>query len=333
MLSISTEQPKPVRKKGEILVKVEAVALAPGDVRVMKGHCDFFQSPKTFPYIPGGDLSGVIEEADPNSRFSKGDKIIAMFELPRPLNALAEFCSVPEKLVEFAPTSVGAPEASCLTSSAVAALRAVRKFVKVGSRVLVLGGSGGVGTFLVQLARNAGASYIASISTDADLISSLGADRAIDYTAENWFEIEEFKNKPFDIIFDLGVGRREAWEKAKSTKVLKNGWQGGKYCSLTGDEPLMKIHNASQAFAFFLKTLWRPTWTSIWRFVPRYIWYLDALTLEPGDLKELGQLVDDGKIRVILDPVSSSKLTAEAVKRGFHLMAKRKAHGKVVIEI
>ena len=76
-----------------------------------------------------------------------------MFEVPRPLGALAEHASVKENLVEIALTTASATEAACLTSSALAAFCDVKRYVWDGSRVLILGGSGGMGTFLVQLAK------------------------------------------------------------------------------------------------------------------------------------------------------------------------------------
>ena len=91
-----------------------------GDVRVLAGHCDYFQHPPGgFPYIPGGDISGIVVEADANSCLKSDDKVMAEFELPRPLNGLAEFVSVKEKLVEFAPKSVTLTEAAALPSSAL----------------------------------------------------------------------------------------------------------------------------------------------------------------------------------------------------------------------
>jgi NADPH:quinone reductase-like Zn-dependent oxidoreductase len=97
LLSITNQRPKPLlRNKGELLVQVHACALAPGDVRVLKGDCDFFQSPGEFPYIPGGDLAGVVAEADEDSRFHQGDQVMCMFELPRPLHGLSEYALVNE---------------------------------------------------------------------------------------------------------------------------------------------------------------------------------------------------------------------------------------------
>ena len=316
-----------------MIIKVQAVALAPGDVRVMKGHCDFFQSPGAFPYIPGGDLSGIVEESYPTSRFKKGKKVIAMFEVPRPLGALAEYASVKENLVEIAPTTASAAEAACLTSSALAAFFAVKRYVRDGSRVLILGGSGGVGTFLVQLAKLSCASYIVATTTDEKLVKSLGADHVIDYTTgQKWWEIDDFKSDPFDMVFDLVVGKREGWEMAKSSKVLKSDWKGGKYCSFNGDEPLMEIHTAWQAAMFMLRITWRTLWTTLWVYAPKYIWH-NGLDVKPGSLAEIVTLFNEGKLKAVIDPSLPSEFLPEAVKIGFHVMEKRNVHGKVVIEV
>ncbi|KAL7471225.1 hypothetical protein ACHAXS_011537, partial [Conticribra weissflogii] len=153
---MSENHQQPTRKKGEILIQVQVCALAPGDVRVLSGHCDYFQEPpEGFPYIPGGDVSGIVAEADAESRFQQGDAVLAMFELPRPLHGLAEYVSVKENLVEMAPKNATPVESAALTSSALSAHLAVEKFVRPGYRILVLGGSGGVGTFFIQLAKKA----------------------------------------------------------------------------------------------------------------------------------------------------------------------------------
>jgi NADPH:quinone reductase-like Zn-dependent oxidoreductase len=251
LLSLSTDYAKPTRKLGEVLIKIRACVLAPGDVRVMKGDCDYFQSPRSFPYIPGGDVSGIVEEADKYSRFKPGDAVMAMFEVPRPLDGLAEYASVDERRVEFAPKQASFAEAACLTSSALAALFAARLYIKENSRIMILGGSGGVGTFMVQLAANAGASFICATSTtDESLLKSLGAHRVIDYTKENWWTFPEFQAVPFDCIFDLGVAKQEGWNAAKNAIVLKSGWKDGKYVTFSGDEPDMKIHSLWQTLTF-----------------------------------------------------------------------------------
>ena len=245
LLYMCHDRPKQFRKSGEVLIQVKACALAPSDVRVLAGHCDYFQEPPGgFPYIPGGDVSGIVEEADNGSRFKKGDAVIAMsmFELPRPLNGLAEFMSVRESLVEIAPMSTSPIESATLPSSAFSAMTAAKKFVCPGDRVLVLGGSSGVGTFFIQLATHMGASYVATTSTKKDLMMSLGTDKVINYQETNWWEDEELlASGPFDLIGD-------AWMQAKKSHLLKAHRHGGKFVAFTADNPFLEIHSIWQMF-------------------------------------------------------------------------------------
>lgn len=331
LLSMRADYPKPIRKKGEVLIKVAACALAPGDVRVLAGHCDYWQEPPHWPYIPGGDVSGIVVEADDGSRFKEGDAVMAMFELPRPLNGLAEFISVKEKLVEMAPKSVPLTMSCTLPSSALSALIAAKKYVKTGDRVLVLGGAGGVGTFFVQMAKSKGAAYIAVTSaTNKDwMMSTLGVDRVVNYDECSWWEDKELQSGgPFDLVVDLAVGR-DGWMKVKKAKLLD---RHGKFLAFTSDKPLIEIHSLWQTFTAIGPGMWRTLWTKFSPCSPRYIWHEDGLEIKPGLLAELAQLVDDGML-IVLDPVSPLAFTEEEVKRGFHVMKKRHAHGKVVVSI
>ena len=262
LISMSTTAIPVLNKQDEILVRVQACSLAPGDVRVLKGHCDYFQEPPGgFPYIPGGDLAGVVVQVNETSRFKVGDSVIAMFELPRPCGGLAEYATVKEVNAEIAPTSVGPVKASCLTSSGVAALCAAKKDIRPGDRVLVVGGGGGVGSLFVQLARLYGASFVAATSTDASLLQSLGVDRVVDYRKEHWWEISEFRSNPFDLILDA-VGGRESWIHAVNSGVIKNGWKSGRYIAMIGDEPHMQIHDLWQTFLFVTNLQGRCLWTA-----------------------------------------------------------------------
>lgn len=333
LLTLSNNFPKPVRKPDQVLIKVQACALAPGDIRVMKGHCDYFQSPRGFPYIPGGDMSGIVEGADDNSRFRKGDRVLCMFEIPRPLDGLAEYACAKESLVEKIPDAMSFVDAASLTSSALAAYNTAEPFIEAGSRVLILGGSGGVGTFLVQMAKNVGASYVAATSTDEALVKSLGADCVINYKKENFWDVAQFKEDPFDAIIDLGVGHYESWQKAKDSGVLKAGKDGGKYVTIIGDEPEMKLHNAWQTFTFMMSILPRVLWTRLWRFGPRYCYNMDALEVREGVFKRIIGDVEKGMLRIVIDSHSTTSLDLEAVKKAFHIMDERAGHGKVVVKV
>lgn len=334
LLTFSDNFPEPIRKAGQVLVKVQACALAPGDIRVMKGHCDYFQSPRGFPYIPGGDISGIVQEADDESRFQPGDRVLCMFEIPRPLDGLAEYACAKENLVEKITDDMSFADAAALTSSALASYNACESFINPGDRVLILGGSGGCGTFLIQMAKNKGASYIAATSSDAELVKSLGADECIDYQNEKFWQISKYRQDPFDIIIDLGVGRYEAWKMAKDSGVLKAGKNGGRYLTFSGDEPHMKIHNMWHTVKFAFSILPRVCWTRLWPFVPRYLHHMDALEVKSGRFANIIDMVREGRLRAVIDSHSVDKpLDLDGVKRAFHIMDKRAGHGKVVIQV
>jgi len=323
LLSMCDNYPIPTRKKGQVLIKVSACALAPGDVRVLAGHIFLQEPPGGFPYIPGGDVSGVVVEADATSRFKAGDLVVAMFELPRPLNGLAEFIAVKESLVELASTNIP-------LSSALSAMTAANKYCSEGDRVLVLGGSGGVGCFLIQLLKARGASFIATTSSQRELMLSLGADVVINYQNENWFENSDLlKGRQFDLIIDLAVGY-DAWQKARHSKLLKTS--GGKFVAMTSDNALVEAHNWWQLTTVFVPMQWRELWTRFWPSCPAYIWH-NGLDVKPGDLANVTKLVEDGTVKIVLDPISPLPFTEKGVKQGFAIMQKRCAHGKVVISM
>jgi NADPH:quinone reductase-like Zn-dependent oxidoreductase len=330
VLSIGTK-PKPERNPGELLLRIYSVALAPGDVRVMKGDCDLFQSPGTFPYIPGGDLAGVVEEADADSRFQKGDEVIAMFEPPRPLNALAEYAVVKEKFAEIKPTQISWMDAPCLTSSAVSAFFASKQYITEGSRILILGGSGGVGMFLIQFAKLANASFIATTSTeDESRLQALGADQVINYRLQDWWDIPEFEDSPFDVIFDLGVGNKDAWHVAKNYSMIKK--RDGNFVTFSGHNPNPILQNYFQVVGMMANISTRMLTSRIWPYHPDYTWHM-GLDLQPNTLKEIIKFVQTGQLKVEMDPLSPLPFTKEGLARGFQLMTARRAHGKVVVMI
>jgi len=330
LLSMCDNYPVPTRKKGQVLIKVSACALAPGDVRVLAGHIFIQDPPGGFPYIPGGDISGQVVEADSNSRFKPGDPVVALFELPRPLNGLAEFIAVEESLVELASTNIPIVESSTLTSSALTAMMAANKYCCKGNRVLVLGGSGGVGCFLIQLLKARGASFIATTSTRRDLMLSLGADVVINYKDENWFESSELRNnKQFDLIIEPAVGY-DAWRKARQFRLLKTS--AGKFVALTADDALVEAHNWWQLSTVFIPMQWRELWTKVLPSTPQYIWH-NGLNVQSGDLANVTKLVEDGTMKIVLDRVSPLAFTEKGVKEGFIIMKRRSAHGKVVISL
>jgi NADPH:quinone reductase-like Zn-dependent oxidoreductase len=320
--------------QGHMIVKVLACALAPGDCRLFKGRTDMMQLPKWGrPYVIGSDICGIVNEvSDQEEYFQVGDRIIARFDEPQPHGMCAEYACVKTRLSEKCPVCIPAKEACTLPASAAAARLVTQKFIHKNDRVLVLGASGGVGTFLCQYIKNHGASFLAATTTQSDLVKSLGVDRVIDYRTESWWELEpEFKKDPFDVVVDLVNGRN--WQKGacSGTSVLK---RKALYVQLlTGVETEIDMrHGILGMIPFIFRIIRRSLYSKVHPSCPRYE-TPQGLDLKPGDLKAILDDVTEKRIRVVLDPTSPFKFETGPVREAMKLQRSIHAHGKVVIEI
>ena len=202
------EVEKPVPRDNEVLIRVHATTVSAPDFR-----CRSFTVPLSF-WIParlalgmlkpkrpilGAELSGEIEETGRDvTRFKEGDRIFAA-TLAR-FGGYAEYTCLPESgVIAMMPTTMTYEEAAAVPIGARAALHFLKKAnIKSGQRVLVYGASGSVGTFAVQLAKYYGAEVTGACGgSNLELVKSLGADTAIDYTKENFAA----KGETYDVIF------------------------------------------------------------------------------------------------------------------------------------
>lgn len=225
---------KPIPKKNEVLVKIHATSVSTGDCRIRR-----FNSPLLF-WIPmrlilglrkprnpilGVELAGEIEDIGTDvTQFKKGDQIFALTELN--LGGYAEYTCVHESgLITLKPTNVTYEEAAVIPFGGTSALHFLRKGrIKKGQQVLIYGASGSVGTAAIQLAKYFGAIVTAVCSnSNFELVQSLGADKVIDYTKEDFTKRREH----YDIIFDA-VGKHK---KSLYKQVLA---PNGKYVSVNG---------------------------------------------------------------------------------------------------
>ena len=333
IISLDTNYPKPKLKpqSNQILVRVLACSTSPGDWRTMSGSVDVIRKPN-LPYIPSQDICGIVEEADKNCDFQPGDCIVGTWNFVA-LGGMAEYALIDSKYAIRKPECVSPLEAAALANSSVNAMLAIRDAgVERGHRILVIGGSSAVGIGIIQLAKDAGASFIATTTTDEPLVKSLGADMVIDYRKQNWWEIKDFKSAPFDKIFDCAEGL-SAWMHAKDDGVLKTGWKGGCFIGVVADNPNMELHSMFDIFRELTSSmLGRPIWTTICSpFVPKFKMLFGA----PRDnsLTELFKLVVEGRIKAVLDPNSPFPFNEEGAKAAYKLQASRRAHGKIVIQI
>jgi NADPH:quinone reductase-like Zn-dependent oxidoreductase len=243
------EVEKPTPKDNEVLIKIYASAVTVSDCIVRSGKVNLllwipmrifvgFRRPRRS--ILGLELAGEIEAIGKDiKRFKKGDQVFAF--TGRKFGTYAEYTCMREDglfmpddgLVTIKPTNASYEEAASVPSRGTLALYFIRKGnIQKGQKVLIYGASGGVGTFAVQLAKYYGAEVTGVCSTaNLELVKSLGADKVIDYTKEDFTN----NGESYDFIFDA-VGKRYT-SKLQYKKALT---PAGKYISVDDGTP--KIH-------------------------------------------------------------------------------------------
>lgn len=186
------EVEKPAPKDNEVLVKIYAAAVTPGDLIVMKGVVvTRFSSGLLKPKhkIPGKEMAGRVEAIGKNiTQFKPGDEVFGNLYVCG-LGAFAEYVCVPEAAITLKSANSSFDEAAAGAESAIVALQALRDHgkIKPGDKVLINGASGGVGSFAVQIAKSYGAVVTAVCSTrNLAMACSIGADFVIDYTREDF---------------------------------------------------------------------------------------------------------------------------------------------------
>jgi NADPH:quinone reductase-like Zn-dependent oxidoreductase len=209
------DAPRPEPKENELLVRVIACGVNPADPLVVSGRMA-----KEFgthlPLIPGYDVAGVVEKTGAKvTKFRKGDAVYgyALFG-----GGWAEFAVLAENEAALKPKNAPFTDAAAVPLAALTAWQSLIDVAKLGAgqTVLIHGGSGGVGSFAVQIAKARGARVIATASTaNQDLLKQLGADVAIDYTKTKFEEVA----KDVDVVLDP-VGRDTL---ARSYAVVKKG--------------------------------------------------------------------------------------------------------------
>jgi NADPH:quinone reductase-like Zn-dependent oxidoreductase len=304
------EVEKPTPKDDEALVKVHASAINHGNMSMVSGKPFLARlwsgllRPKHL--NPGSDVAGRVEAVGKNvTKFKSGDEVFGD-NLPGGYGTYAEYVCVPENELALKPANITFEEAAAAPQAALVALQGLRNKgqIQAGQKVLVIGASGGNGTFAVQIAKAFGAEVTAVCSTrNIELVRSIGADHVIDYTQEDFAQ----NGEQYDLIVSTaGYRPLQDYERA-----LRPGgifvWAGGP-----------------------LKGLFETMALGPW--VPRKgNKKLTSLSHQPNqdDLVYMAGLMEAGKVKPVIDRCFPLEETAEAFR---HYEAGH-MQGKVVITV
>jgi NADPH:quinone reductase-like Zn-dependent oxidoreductase len=294
------EVARPVPKPNEVLIKVFAASVNPVDWKIRKGNLKMMIS-KKFPKTLGIEFAGTIEETGENIKeFTSGQRVFAGKGYEG--GGYAEYAVAEAARTIAIPDSISFEEASTMAVAGMTALQGLRNKgkIKPGMEVIVNGASGGVGTYAVQIAKALGARVTAVCSAkNFDLIKSLGADVLIDYKDTDFTKLRQ----KYNIVFDA-VGYRSFWQ---TYKVLR---KKGIYVNISPSFPLYitsfitRLNPGRKSKGFMLHP-------------------------DMDDLKQVMKMIEEKKIKVIIDKVFPLEKLADAHRYS----ESERAKGKIVISV
>lgn len=314
------EVPQPALKPNDMLVQVHAVGLNPIDYMIPKGAFKpilRFQLPATM----GSDVTGVVVDVGSQvTRFKPGDAIFAS-TFDSGTGTLAEFAVVPERAAALKPQNLDFVEAASIPMVGLTAWQALKERAKItpGQKVFIPAGSGGVGTFAIQLAKYLGAQVGTTTSTaNVDLVKRLGADEVIDYKQQEFEDVL----RGYDLV--LGTVRGDGIEKA--LQILK---PNSNVISLVG--PPDTAFARARGMNFFMQCVFGSLSSKITRRAKKHDVNYSFLFVHPDghQLAEIGKLIEAWHILPVIDKVFPFDQTKEALT---YLEAGR-AKGKIVVKM
>ncbi|WP_434096432.1 NADP-dependent oxidoreductase [Streptomyces mobaraensis] len=294
---VEAGRPRPGR--GEVLVRVHAAGVNPADWKT-RARGVFADGTKP-PFVPGFDVSGVVEETgDGVTLFRPGDEVFGMPRFPHPAGAYAEYVAAPARHFAPRPRGLDHLHAGALPLAGLTAWQALvdTAGVRPGERVLVHAAAGGVGHLAVQIAKARGAHVIGTAGGGKhELLRSLGADELVDYRTHDVAEAV----RDVDVVIDPLGGD----SPARSLRSLR---PGGTLVSLL---PPDDAFPRAEAEAVGVRAVF--------------------MLVEPdhAGLRELGALVESGRLRVVLDRVFPLAEAAAAHRLG----ETGRTTGKIVLSV
>ena len=293
------EAPSPDLGPRDVLVRVHASGVSPGELDWPGAWLDHDAAPRVPPIVPGHEVAGVVEAVGAEATgFAVGDEVFGYIDVHRD-GSDAEYVAVRADAGELAlkPRTLTHAEAAAVPLSALTAWQALFDHgdLQRSQRVLVHGGAGGVGTFAVQFARWRGAHVVATSSErDRAFVSELGADEVLDYRGTPF----EDTVADMDLVLDTVGG--ETW--SRSWDVIR---PGGRLVSIAVPRPPDRDEIEGR----------------------RAIWFV--VRQDVKQLVEIGRLIDAGLVRSIVSDVLPLARGAEAYGTG----ARRSGPGKAVLSV
>ncbi len=314
------ELPKPELRDDEVLVEVHAAGVNLLDAKIRNGEFKLIL-PYRLPVVLGHDVAGVVVKTGPQSRrFKVGDEVYARVDDFR-IGTFAEFVPVKESSLALKPQGLTMEEAASIPLVGLTAWQALveKAQVRRGQKVFIQAGSGGVGTFAIQLAKHLGASVATTTSaSNAALVKKLGADVVVDYRTQDFEEVL--------CDYDVVLNSQDGKTLDKSLRVLKGG---GKLISISG--PPDPEFGQAIAAPGFVKLVVRLLSSGIRRRARSLgLGYSFLFMKASGEqLQAITRLIDAGAIRPVIDKAFPFESTNEALS---YVEAGR-AKGKVVIKL
>lgn len=314
------EVPVPEPKANEVLVEVHATGINLLDSKIRSGEFKIILPYKT-PFILGHDLAGVVTKVGAGvHRFKVGDEVYAR-PADHHIGTFAEFIAVKEADLALKPSDLSMEEAASVPLVGLTAWQALIKKgnFKKGQKVFIQAGSGGVGTFAIQLAKHLGATVATTTSAaNMELVKNLGADVVIDYRKDDFEKILSG--------YDLVLNSQDAKTLEKSLRVLK---PGGKLISISG--PPDPEFAEEIGAAWYVKLLMRILSAGARRKAKKLNVDYSFLFMKADgrQLADITSLINAGIIRPVMDKV----FPFQSIKEAITYVESGRAKGKVVIKV
>ena len=314
------DMPIPELREEEVLVEVHAAGVNLLDSKIRNGEFKPIL-PYRVPFVLGHDVAGVVVGVGSRVRqFKTGDEVYSRPDDFR-IGTFAEFVAVKENSLAIEPKDLTMEEAASIPLVGLTAWQALveKANLKKGQKVFIQAGSGGVGTFAIQLAKQLGAAVAATTSTaNVALVKSLGADVVIDYKKD------DFEKVLHD--YDVVLHSQDAKALAKSLRVLK---PGGKLISISGPPDAGFAEEIK--LPWFMKLLMSVLSFGVRRKAKRLNVRFSFLFMRASgsQLRQITSLIDSGRIRPVVDRVFPFESTNEALA----FVETGRAKGKIVIKV